>query len=98
MLIERELFAMLVLAKTEQQLCNWMRCHKSVDHRYTKQVPGAIGVVPPPPPDFLECWFVIFNKVSSRSSLSEYIVKTLSDTNLVASRHIKREKNLLPVK
>ena len=23
------------------------------------------------PPDFLECWFVIFNKISSRSSLSE---------------------------
>ena len=40
---------MLVLAKTEQQLCNGMWCHKSVDHKYTKQVPGAIGVVPPAP-------------------------------------------------
>ena len=35
------------------------------------QVPGAIGIVPPPPLDFLECWFVTFNKISSRSSLSE---------------------------
>ena len=25
-----------------------MWCHKSVDHRYTKQVLGAIGVVGPP--------------------------------------------------
>ena len=40
-------------------------CHKSVDHRYTKQVPGAIGVVPPPPPisafkfrvAFLRMWY-----------------------------------------
>ena len=39
----------MLRAKTEQQLCNRMWCHKSVDHRYTKQVLGAIGVVGPPP-------------------------------------------------
>ena len=42
----------MLRAKTEQQLCNRMWCDKSVDHRYTKQVPSAIGVVPPPPPRF----------------------------------------------
>ena len=31
----------MLRAKTEQQLCNRMWCHKSVDHRYTRQVPGA---------------------------------------------------------
>ena len=40
---------LLLRAKTEQQLCNRMWCHKSVDHRYTRQLPGAIRGVPPAP-------------------------------------------------
>ena len=46
---------------------------------------------------FLRSWVVILNKVPSKSSLVSIRVKTLSNTNLVASRHIKRDEDLLPV-
>ena len=44
--------------------------------------------------DFLQSWVVILNKGSSRSSLVSIRVKTLNNTNLVASRHIKRDEDL----
>ena len=47
--------------------------------------------------DFLQSWVVILNKVTSRSSLVSIRVKTLSNTNLVTSRHIKRDEDLLLV-
>ena len=42
----------------------------------------------------LESWVVILNKVPSRLPLVSIRVKTLSNTNLVASRHIKRDEDL----
>ena len=47
--------------------------------------------------DFLQSWVVILNKVPSRSPLVSIRVKTLSNTNLVTSRHIKRDEDLLLV-
>ena len=45
--------------------------------------------------DFLESWAVILNEVPSRSwYLVSIRIKTLSNTNLVTSRHIKRDEDL----
>ena len=44
--------------------------------------------------DFLESCIVILNEVPSRSYLVSIRIKTLSNTNLVTSRHIKRDEDL----
>ena len=40
-----------------------------MDHRYTKQVPGSIGVEPPPPPPALQCKNACNNTLKSEDLL-----------------------------
>ena len=68
----------MLRAKTEQQLCNRMWCHNSVDHRYTKQVLGAIGVVPPPSPP--PCWW--HNRPPAAPPPLKYTSSCLKDQRL----------------
>ena len=49
----------------------------------------------PPEVDFLHCWAVVLGQIFRQ--IVSIRVLTLTNTNVVASRHIKREEVLLPV-
>ena len=49
----------------------------------------------PPEVDFLHCWAVVLGQIFRQ--IVSIRVMTLINTNVVASRHIKREEVLLPV-